>query len=367
MSLAITPVGFPKEKLDTPSLLVDLDVLQSNIARVAGASRAGGVAWRPHTKGIKVPAIAHMLLRSGAIGVTCAKLGEAEIMAGAGIDNILIANQIVGEQKISRLVNLRRHADVMVAVDDPDNVGTLDAAARSNGVKLGVLIEVDIGIGRAGVPPGERAVALAELIVRHANLELRGVMGWEGHATEIRNPAEKVAAIEAAVGLLAATAERLRGAGHPVEIVSCGGTGTYETTCALKGITEIQAGGGIFSDIRYRTKMQVNHPYALSVMTTVTSRPSATRLICDAGKKTMSSDAALPFPLGLDAVASVSLSAEHATINLQAPDDRVKIGDRLEFVVGYSDTTVHLHDEIYGIRQGRVEIVWPVLGRGQLR
>jgi D-serine deaminase-like pyridoxal phosphate-dependent protein len=367
MTLAITPVGLPKEKLDTPALLVDLDVLQSNIARIAGACRAGGVAWRPHTKGIKVPAIAHMLLRSGAIGVTCAKLGEAEIMASAGINNILIANQIVGEQKILRLVNLRRHADVMVAVDDPDNVGALDAAARSKGVKLGLLIEVDIGIGRAGVPSGEPAVSLAELIGRHANLELRGVMGWEGQATEIRDPSEKVAAIKAAVGMLAATAERLRGTGHSVEIVSCGGTGTYETTSALKGITEIQAGGGIFSDIRYRTKMHVNHPYALTVMTTVTSRPSTTRIICDAGKKTMSGDAALPFPLGLDHVASIGLSAEHATINLQVPNDRVKIGDRLEFVVGYSDTTVHLHDEIYGTREGRVEIVWPVLGRGQIR
>jgi len=113
--------------------------------------------------------------------------------------------------------------------------------------------------------------------------------------------------------------------------------------------------------------MNVNHPYALTVLTTVTSRPLPTRIICDAGKKTMSGDAALPFPLGLDGVASVGLSAEHATINLRAPNQGVKIGDRLEFVVGYSDTTVHLHDEVYGTRQGRVEIVWPVLGRGQLR
>ena len=119
--------------------------------------------------------------------------------------------------------------------------------------------------------------------------------------------------------------------------------------------------------MRYRTKMFVNHPYALTVMTTVTSRPSATRIVCDAGKKTMSGDAALPLPLGLDDVASVQLSAEHAALSLKASNDRLKVGDRLEFAVGYSDTTVHLHDEIYGVRGGRVEIVWPVLGRGQLR
>jgi len=367
MTAAVTPVGLGKEKLDTPALLVDLDVLQSNIARIAGACRAGGVTWRPHTKGIKVPAIAHMLLRAGAIGVTCAKLGEAEIMASAGIDKILIANQIVGEQKIARLVNLRRHADVMIAVDSADNVRALGEAAGAAGVKLGVLIEVDIGIQRAGVPPLDGADSLAALITGHTNLELRGVVGWEGHTTEIREPAEKVKAIASAVSLLVATAERLRAAGYPTTIVSCGGTGTYETTTGLKGVTEVQAGGGIFSDVRYRTKMRVNHPYALTVMTTVTSRPSATRIVCDAGKKTMSGDAALPLPLGLDDVASVQLSAEHAALSLKAPNDRLKVGDRLEFAVGYSDTTVHLHDEIYGVRGGRVEIVWPVLGRGQLR
>src|SRR5260370_32176050 len=183
MGVVVTPVGLPKEGLDTPVLLVDLDVLQSNITRIAGACKSGGVAWRPHTKGIKIPAIAHMLLKSGAIGVTCAKLGEAEIMASAGIGNILIANQIVGDQKITRLANLRRHVDVMAAVDDPRNIAALDEAAAVMDGRLGVLIEVDIGIGRAGVPPGHGVVLLAELIRRHKNLELPRVIGWEGHTT----------------------------------------------------------------------------------------------------------------------------------------------------------------------------------------
>jgi D-serine deaminase-like pyridoxal phosphate-dependent protein len=360
-------VGLPKDRLDTPALCVDLDIMEANIARIATACHEHGVAWRPHTKGQKVPAIAHKLLAEGAIGVTCQKLGEAEVMAAAGIRDILVANQIVGDQKIIRLVNLLRHSDVVVAVDDPDNVAALDAAARAKGVRLRVVIEVDIGGNRAGVRPGAVVAALAQQIAEHPGLRFAGVMGWESHATAIQDQAEKERAVAAAVGLLTQSAEACRSAGLPVDIVSCGGTGTYRFTTAQPGVTEIQAGGGIFSDVRYRTKFLVDHPYALTVMTTVTSRPNPRRIICDAGKKSMSSDAAEPSPMGMENVKSVNLSAEHARIELKEPDTHLRVGDRVEFVVGYGDTTVHLHEEIYGIRGGAVEIVWPVLGRGRMR
>ena len=360
-------VGLPKDRLDTPALCVDLDVMDGNIARIATACREHGVAWRPHTKGQKVPAIAHKLLAAGAIGVTCQKLGEAEVMAAAGIRDILVANQIVGDQKIARLVNLLRHADVVVAVDDPDNVAALDAAARAKGVRLRVVIEVNIGGNRAGVEPGVAVAALARKIAEHRGLRFSGVMGWESHATSIQDQAEKEHAVASAVKLLTQSADACRSAGLPVDIVSCGGTGTYRFTTAQPGVTEIQAGGGIFSDVRYRTKFLVDHPYALTVMTTVTSRPNPHRIICDAGKKAMSSDAAEPLPLGVASVKSVNLSAEHARIELTVPDTRLRVGDRVEFVVGYGDTTVHLHEEMYGIRDGAVEIVWPVLGRGRMR
>jgi D-serine deaminase-like pyridoxal phosphate-dependent protein len=360
-------VGLPKRQLDTPALCVDLAVMEANIARIAAACHEHGVAWRPHTKGQKVPAIAHKLLAAGAIGVTCQKLGEAEVMAAAGIQDILVANQIVGDQKILRLVNLLRHADVVVAVDDPDNVAALDAAARAKGVCLRVVIEVDIGGNRAGVRPGAAAAALARRIAELPGLRFTGVMGWESHTTAIQDQGEKERAVAAAVRLLTQSAEACRSAGFPVDIVSCGGTGTYRFTTAQPGVTEIQAGGGIFSDVRYRTKLLVDHPYALTIMTTVTSRPSPHRIICDAGKKAMSSDAAEPMPLGVENVKSVNLSAEHARIELKGPDTRLRVGDRVEFVVGYGDTTVHLHEEIYGIRNDAVEIVWPVLGRGRMR
>jgi D-serine deaminase-like pyridoxal phosphate-dependent protein len=170
-----------------------------------------------------------------------------------------------------------------------------------------------------------------------------------------------------AVGLLTSTADACRAAGLPVEIVSCGGTGTYWITARLPGVTEVQAGGGILSDVVYREQMGVDHEQAATILATVTSRPTPTRIITDTGKKTMSSDAAKPQPLLKTPVKSVGLSAEHATIELETPSDSPRIGDKIEFVIGYTDTTVHLHDELYAIRNGVVEAVWPVLGRGKLR
>ena len=192
-------LGLPIDELDTPFLWVDLDQLEANIASLAAYFRAAGVAWRPHTKGMKVPEIAQRAIAAGAIGVTCAKLGEAEVMADAGIGDILIANQIVGPAKIARLVDLRRRADVKVAVDNPDNVRALGAAASAAGVEIGVLVEVELGMGRAGVAPTE-AAALSRLVHETPGLRYLGVMGWEGHTVGMTDPAAKRAAVEHCVG-----------------------------------------------------------------------------------------------------------------------------------------------------------------------
>ncbi len=367
MIARIDVVGQRKEELDTPALLVDLAVMERNIARIMRTCREAGVNWRPHTKGQKVPAIAHKEIAAGAIGVTCAKLGEAEVMAAAGIKDILIANQIVGAQKLARLMRLTLTADVIVAVDSVVQVEALAAAARLAGVQLRVVVEVNIGMNRAGVDPGEAAVALSRSVNSCPGLRLAGLMGWEGHTVKIRDPEEKRRAVQHSVRLLTDTAELCRQGGLPVEIVSCGGTGTYRITAYQRGVTEVQAGGGIFSDVHYRTNMGLDHEYGLTVLATVVSRPSPTRLICDAGKKAMSCDAATPEPIGLGDVAAVRLSAEHATVELGAPNPIPEIGDKVEFVVGYSDTTVMLHEEMFGLRGGVVEVVWQILGRGKIR
>jgi D-serine deaminase-like pyridoxal phosphate-dependent protein len=356
-----------KRAVDTPSLMVDLDALEANVARIAGACRQRGINWRPHTKGIKVPQIARKLIEVGAIGITCAKLGEAEVMAAHGFSDILIANQIVGPQKIARLVALRTKCDAMVAVDNQDNVTAIAKAARAAGVTMRLVIEVNMGMNRAGVEPGEACLALARFIAAQDGVKFAGLMGWEGQTAGIADPKSKATAVIAAVAAIAQTATLCRKAGLPADIVSCGGTGTYWITAAQPGITEIQAGGGVFCDVHYRKDFGVEHPYALTIMTTVTSRPTPGRIICDAGKKAMSSDAAMPEPLGLGAVRAARLSAEHGIVELDAPNETLRVGDRLEWIVGYSDTTVHLHEEIYATRKGRIEVVWPIVGRGKIR
>jgi len=347
--------------------LVDLDVMEANIARIVAACRAHGVGWRPHSKAHKTPEIAQKQIAAGAIGITCAKLGEAEVMAAAGIRDILIANQIVGAVKIGRLVELADRADPIVCVDNVDNLDELDAAFRRAGKRLRVAIEVNIGMNRAGIEPGAPTLAFAREIANRPSLRFVGVVGWESHATRIADANEKQRTIREAVAALVATGRACVDAGHTVEIVSCGGTGTFPYCIEQPGVTEVQVGGAIFSDMHYLTHYHVDFAPALTVLATVSSRPTPTRIVVDAGKKAMSGDAAMPQPRGVPPVETMKLSAEHATIELQQPSETPRVGERVQFIVGYSDTTVHLHDEIVGLRNGLIECVWQVAGRGKIK
>ena len=186
--MSYSPVGMEKWDLDTPALMLDLDLLENNIARIAARCKACGVRWRPHTKGNKTPAIAHKLLDAGAIGITCAKLGEAEVMAAAGIKDILVANQVVGDRKMARLTHLQRHADVMVAVDHPVHVDMISEAAKAVGVNVRVLVELDIGMGRCGVGAGKPALELAQRADAAPGVAFSGLMGYEGQAMDLPDP-----------------------------------------------------------------------------------------------------------------------------------------------------------------------------------
>ncbi len=362
----MTEIGLHHRELDTPALWVDLDHMERNIAALALNFKRAGVAWRPHTKGIKVPAIVHKMLAAGAQGITCAKLGEAEVMAAAGITDILVANQIVTPEKITRLVNLRAQANVAVAVDDAGNVGAIGAAAMQKGVRVDVLIEVNTGMNRSGTLPGASTLALARHIAATPGVRLRGLMTWEGHTLEHQDAEVKRAGIEASVGQMIDTAAQCRAEGLPIEVLSCGGSGTYQVTSHIPGVTEIQAGGGIFCDMAYQGWGVALEP-ALFVKSTITSRPSPTRIILDAGFKTLPRGFAQPKPLGVENVTSGVYSAEHCILTLHAPDSGHPVASAIDFIVGYSDATVFVHDVLYGLRAGVVETAWPVLGRGKLR
>jgi D-serine deaminase-like pyridoxal phosphate-dependent protein len=364
--MIMSQIGIRKCDLDTPALWVDLDRLERNITALARHFRAAGVAWRPHTKGIKVPAIAHKMLAAGARGITCAKLGEAEVMAAAGIGDILVANQIVTPQKIMRLAHLRKHADVKVAVDCVENAQAIAAAASAHGIEIGVLIEVNTGMDRCGVPPGAPTLALAQHIHNLPGLRLLGLMTWEGHTLELSDPEAKRKAVEHSINQVLQTAQLCRTQDIAIDVISAGGSGTYKLTSNIQGVTEVQAGGGIFCDMAYQG-WGVDLEPALFVRATIISRPAPTRIILDAGFKTLPRGFATPKLLGVEYVKSSVYSAEHGVITLTESNDVLKVGDAIDIIVGYSDATIFAHDVLYGVRGDEVEVVWVIQGRGKLQ
>jgi len=361
-------IGCPVEELDTPALCIDLDVLEANIRKMAGLCEQHGKHWRPHSKGHKSPQIARMQVEAGALGVTCAKLGEAEVMAEGGIRDLLIANQIVGPRKLERLLQLSQVADPIVAVDDEAQVDALAEAAAEFGARPRVLIEVDVGMQRAGVSPGKTSLRLAQRIERWPALRMAGLMGYEGHLLTLPDPQQKEQQIHACMAELTATRDRLLAAGIDCPIISAGGTGSWKYTIRADAVTELQAGGLIFMDAFYRQVCQVEEfDFALTLLTTVVSRPAPDRAIIDAGQKTHHAALCAPIFLDRESLELVQLSAEHGKLNV-GPDDRdLRVGDRLTLIPGYSDFTSFLHNEFYATRGGRLEAIWPLEARGRLQ
>lgn len=361
-------LGCSADELDTPALCLDLDALESNIDAVAAACRQHGKDWRPHSKCHKSPAIARKLVDAGAIGVTCAKLGEAEVMAEGGITDLLIANYVVGPRKVARLVELRRKADPIVCVDHVDQLAPLSEAMHASGQTLRVLIEVDIGLNRAGIAPGEPTLALARQILPMPGLELAGIMGYEGHLLLLENGPEKDRRIREALDLAGDTKRLLEADGIACGIVSCGGTGSYLYTLKHPDVTELQAGGAIFMDAFYRYMCHVpDLKYAMTVIATVVSRPAPDRAIIDAGRKTLNIEQTKPLVMNRPGIEVSRLSAEHGQLTLSPEAQDLRIGERLTILPGYSDLTAVLHNEFYGLRDGRLEVIWPLVGRGRLQ
>lgn len=363
-----TLVGMPVNALDTPALLVDIEAMDRNIAHMAGMTSEHGVQWRPHAKGHKCPAITHRQIAAGAIGVTVAKVSEAEVMAASGIMDILIANQVVGPIKTRRLAALiaATGADVIVCVDNPANVRELDDAAAAFGVRPRVLVEVDSGMKRCGVAPGEPTVELAKVVDTSPNLRFAGVMAWEGHTVSMADHGIRREEIVKAIGRLTGAADAVRAAGMPVEIVSCGGSGTYLHAAPQPGVTEVQAGGATMGDGFYRALESPVEP-ALTLVTTVTSRPTEDRIIIDAGRRAIDPSQKAPVARGVDGVQAMKFSAEHGILNLDGPAEWPRVGDRLELEVNYTDQAVHLHESLFGVRDGVIAAVWPVACRGRMQ
>ncbi len=351
-----------KLDIDTPALVIDLDKMERNIDKMATFFEGQASNVRPHTKTHKCPVLAHKQLQAGAHGITCAKLGEAEVMAEAGIRDILIANQIVGDQKIGRLANLARHCDIMVAVESAENVADLSGAARHVGSRIRVLIEVDVGMHRCGVKSAKEAALLGDVIRKSPNLLFEGIMGYEGHVVMIPDLDDREKACLESMEVLAATKDALEKEGMEVRIVSAGGTGTYNFAGPFPGITEVQAGSYILMDAKYAGVLQ-DFECALTILATVTSRPDKETAILDAGMKAMTFEFGMPELIGVPGASFSFLSEEHGHLYLEDADPRV--GEKVELIPSHGCTTINLHDRFYGVRGDRLEAVWPIAGRGK--
>lgn len=363
-------IGAELAELDTPALLIDLDALEHNLRAMAEFFRDKPAKLRPHAKTHKSPIIAHKQLALGAVGITCAKLGEAEVMVEAGIQDILVANQIVGRTKIARLMGLLHHARITVAVDDAGNLRDLAAAAQEQGVSLDVLVEVNTGMNRCGVEPGEPAVRLAKVAADLPNLHFRGIQAYEGHLVNVEDEATRTARVKEAMAPVIATREALERDGVPVEIVSGGGTGTFALTGTVAGFDEIQAGSYVFMDSKYATIGGIGDRFkqALTVLATVISRPTTDRAVLDIGRKTLGTDHGTPYLKRFgrtDDVAFESFSEEHAKVRVSGGARELRAGDVVEVVPGHGCTTVNLYDRYFALRHGVVEAVWPIAGRGR--
>lgn len=364
-------VGTKVTDLDTPCLIVDLDRMEANVREWQAAISAAGVKLRPHVKTHKVPEIARMQLEAGAAGITVAKVGEAEVFAAGGCRDIFIAYPVIGEPKWRRIAELARTCTMTVGVDSEVGARGLSAAAAAAGVTVRVRVEIDTGLNRAGVAAAH-AEALCRLITGLPGLELDGLFTFRstGFAGAAGRSAAELGREEGEI--MVALAAELRAAGIPVREVSVGSSPTARYAAQVPGVTEVRPGTYVFLDyMNAESGVCTYDQVALSILCTVVSRPAADKATVDGGSKTFCGDI-FPARLNLKGYARAvgmeayveSMSEEHGVVRL-GPGANPRIGEKVAFHPIHVCTTVNLADELIGVRNGRVEKVWPILARGK--
>lgn len=360
--------------LDTPAVLIDLDKLESNIQRMAAFAATQKINLRPHIKTHKIPQIAQKQLRAGAIGITCQKLGEAEVMAANGINDILITYIIVGAPKLDRLLHLKKHARVCTVVDSEEAMAPLAAAMQQAGLQHEVMIEINTGQNRCGVLPLAGALALVQRLQQYPSLKLRGIFTHEGHAYNFPDLLERERAVMHAAEAMKGTALLLREHGFACETVSVGSTPSAMLIGKAAGVTEVRPGNYVFYD-RAQLKLGscTEEQLSASVLATVVSRPAADRAIIDAGNKTMCTDNAADFNNTIGAVVGHPeltfhySSEEHGRITNKSGAINLKVGDRVRLLPNHACGMMNMHDEVYAVRGDDVVEAWKVAARGKVR
>lgn len=372
MTSHLAPPARPGQTLaevDTPALLLDLGAFERNLDRMDQTLAGLKIRVRPHAKSHKCPEIALRQMAHGAIGVCCQKVSEAEAMVEGGVMNVMVSNEVVGPAKLARLAGLAKRARVSVCVDNPQNVADLDAAARHAGVKLDVLVEINVGANRCGVEPGKPVLDLALRISGTKNLRFAGLHAYQGAAQHVRTPADRKAAIAKAVEQVRTSVDMLHQAGLKPDIITGAGTGTYLLEAGSGIYNEIQPGSYVFMDADYNRNLDEDgkpikgFQQSLFVWATVMSHAAPERAVVDAGLKALSVDSGMPLVADLPGVEFLKASDEHGVLGL-APGASLAVGDKIRLVPGHCDPTVNLYDWIVGVRDGKVECVWPITARG---
>jgi D-serine deaminase-like pyridoxal phosphate-dependent protein len=367
MTRAPASVGMRLEEVDTPALVVELDAFERNLKTLAGLA-AGRVRVRAHAKTHKCPEIARRQVAAGAIGVCCQKVSEAEALVEGGIADVLVSNEIVGAPKLERLAALARQARIGVCADDAGNVRDLEAAAAHAGARLDVYVELEVGMRRCGVAPGEPALALARSIAACRQLRFAGLQAYHGRAQHLRTIAERRTVIARAADAVRATRKLIGGAGIACPVVTGAGSGTFMLEVESGAWDEIQPGSYVFMDADY-AKNEWAPPlprfeHSLFVLSTVMSRPGPQLAIVDAGLKASSVDSGMPTVWQRPGLACTHASDEHGWVEIAAGAAAPALGDKLLLVPGHCDPTVNLYDWYVCVRGGVVEALWPITARG---
>lgn len=363
-------VGLAESEIETPCLIVDLAAFERNVATMKQRAAELGVVLRVHGKMHKSSAVArYQMAHGGAVGVCCQKVSEAEAFVRGGVPDVLISNQVTRPSKLDRLAQLAGRARVSVCVDDLANISDLSAAAVRHGTEIDVLVEIDVGAGRCGVTPGDAALPLAHAIVAAEGLTFAGLQSYNGSAQHIRDHAERRATVDRVIADTQRTVDALDAAGIACSKITGAGTGSFAIEGASGLFTEIQCGSYAFMDADYRRVRDADgaglaaFEHALFILTSVMSHAKPDVAVCDAGLKSQSVDSGLPVVFGRDDVTYKKCSDEHGVID--DPSGALAINDQLRLVPGHCDPTCNVHDWYVGVRDGKVECLWPIDARGK--
>jgi D-serine deaminase-like pyridoxal phosphate-dependent protein len=357
------------DQIDTPALILDMDSFERNLGLLQNALSGRGVRLRPHAKSHKCPEIALRQIAAGAVGICCQKVSEAAVFVTAGIQDILITNQVVGVKKVAHALDLAQQARIGILVDHEDQVTAFAQASTARKIQIDVYIEVDVGMGRCGATSIDQAVALARQIDQAPYLNFMGLQCYHGSAQHYRLPQDRQSAIAAVCAKAAEAKAAIEKAGITVERVTGAGTGSVMLEGSSSIFNEVQAGSYILMDRDYaknqRDAGDLAFEHALFIKTAILSHPTQGRAVVDAGLKASSVDSGMPQVWQRTDAAYLKASDEHGVLELTA-DSALKLGDAIMLIPGHCDPTVNLYDEIICVRGNTVEAVWPIAARGAL-